>query len=95
MNSPISFFSYLSTYDLYGPARNAFDGQPNYEGKWEPGRGLAIEIKTFLGPVKWHRAIRRVSFGAAQKSVLCSVVYVVSFVYMNFRAHPFQWPSLP
>jgi hypothetical protein len=24
----------------------------------------AMEIETFLGPVKWHRAVRRVPFGA-------------------------------
>jgi hypothetical protein len=29
--------------------------------------GWALEIETFLGPVKWHRAVRRVSVGA-QKS---------------------------
>ncbi len=28
------------------------------------GRGWALEIVTFLGPVKWHRAVRRVPFGA-------------------------------
>ncbi len=22
-------------------------------------------------------------------------LYVVSFMYMSYRAHPFQWPSLP
>ncbi len=27
--------------------------------------------------------------------ILCSVVYVVSLMYMNFRAHTLQWPSLP
>jgi hypothetical protein len=31
------------------------------------GGGWALEIETFLGPVKWHRAVRRVPFGA-QKS---------------------------
>ena len=31
------------------------------------GGGWALEIETFLSPVKWHRAVRRVSFGA-QKS---------------------------
>jgi hypothetical protein len=31
------------------------------------GGGWAQEIKTFLGPVKWHRAVRRVPFGK-QKS---------------------------
>ncbi len=28
------------------------------------GRGWTLEIETFLGLVKWHRAVRRVSFGA-------------------------------
>jgi hypothetical protein len=28
------------------------------------GGGLALEIETFLGPVKWHRSVRRVQFGA-------------------------------
>jgi hypothetical protein len=28
------------------------------------GRGWALEIETFLDPVKWHRAVRRVPFGA-------------------------------
>ncbi len=28
------------------------------------GGGLALEIETILGPVKWHRAVRRVPFGA-------------------------------
>ncbi len=31
------------------------------------GGGWALEIEALLGPVKWHRAIRRVPFGA-QKS---------------------------
>ncbi len=31
------------------------------------GGGWALEIETFLGPVKWHRAVRRMPFGA-QKS---------------------------
>jgi hypothetical protein len=28
------------------------------------GGGWALEIETFLSPVKWHRANRRVPFGA-------------------------------
>ncbi len=44
----------------------AFDADSiHYEGKWE--EGWALEIETLLGPVKWHRADRRVPFGA-QKS---------------------------
>ena len=31
------------------------------------GGGWALEIETFLGPMKWHGAVRRVPFGA-QKS---------------------------
>jgi hypothetical protein len=30
----------------------------------QKGGGWAREIETFLGPVKWHLAIRRVPFGA-------------------------------
>ncbi len=44
--------------------RNAFDaGSIHYLGKWGGG-GWALEIESFLGPVKWHRADRRVPFGA-------------------------------
>jgi hypothetical protein len=33
-----SAISYLCTYDLYGPVRNAFDaGSIHHEGKWEGG----------------------------------------------------------
>ncbi len=54
--------SYLWTYDLYGPVSNAF-----YAGKYitrASGRGWALEMETFLGPVKWHPAGRGVPFGA-------------------------------
>ncbi len=35
------------------------------------GRGLwALEIESFLGPVKWHRADRRVPFGMGPKKLL-------------------------
>ncbi len=30
----------------------------------EVGGGWALELPSFLGPVKWHRADRRVPFGA-------------------------------
>jgi hypothetical protein len=44
-------------YDLYGPVRNAFDeGIIHYLGKWEA--------------VKWHRADRRVPFGAQNSRCL-------------------------
>ncbi len=48
---------------IYTAVCNAFDsGSIHYEGKWEGG--WALEIETFLGPVKWHRADRRVPPGA-------------------------------
>ncbi len=38
------------------------------------GRCLALEIESVLGPVKWHRANRRMPFGAQKlKVVLCNV----------------------
>jgi hypothetical protein len=33
------------------------------------GGGWALEIEPFLGPVKWHRSVRRVPF-VAQKSLV-------------------------
>jgi hypothetical protein len=49
-----------------GPVRNAFEVSSTHcEGKY--GGGWALKIGTFLGPVNWHRADRRVPFGA-QKS---------------------------
>ncbi len=36
------------------------------------GEGWALEIESFLGPVKWHRANRRVPFGALKTSSGCS-----------------------
>jgi hypothetical protein len=46
---------YLWTYDLYDPVRNAFDAGKSITRQM--GRGWALEIETFLDPVKWHRAV--------------------------------------
>ncbi len=35
-----------------------------YPLRGEVGEGWALEFSSFLGPVKWHRANRRVQFGA-------------------------------
>jgi hypothetical protein len=35
-----------------------------YPLRGEVGGGWALEFKSFLGPVKWQRADRRVPFGA-------------------------------
>ncbi len=35
-----------------------------YPLRGEVGGGWALEFKSFLGPVKWHQADRRVPFGA-------------------------------
>ncbi len=36
---------------------------PAYPLRWKVGGSWALEIESFLGPVKWHRADRRVPFG--------------------------------
>ncbi len=36
--------------------------------KWASGRGGGLEMESFLGPLKWHRADRRVPFGAQKSS---------------------------
>ncbi len=46
-----------------------------YTLRGEVGGGWALEFPSFLGPVKWHRADRRVPFGA------------VGFVLI-YRPHP-------
>ncbi len=51
----------ISTYDLYGPVRNAFYVAASIT--WASGRGLGPENREFLDPVKWHRADRRVLLG--------------------------------
>ncbi len=33
------------------------------------GGGKALEIESFLGPVKWHQANRRVPFGAQKTCI--------------------------
>jgi hypothetical protein len=39
-----------------------------YPLRGEVGGGWALEFSSFLGPVKWHRADRRVPFGAFGRS---------------------------
>ena len=52
-------YSYLCTYDLYGMFLMRSDPL-----RGQVGGGWALEIESFLGPLKWHRADRRVPFGA-------------------------------
>jgi hypothetical protein len=52
-------------YILYCPVRNALMRADTLRG--QVGGGWALEIETFLGPVKQNRAVRQVPFGA-QKS---------------------------
>ncbi len=51
------------------------------------GGGWALEIKSFLGPVKWHRADRRVPFGAQiQYHYIRGCIYrrcIGSFMYKS------------
>jgi hypothetical protein len=48
--------------------------------------GLDMEIKTFLGPVKWHRADRRVSFWAQKKLSNAQVMDAARIKSMMNRA---------
>jgi hypothetical protein len=50
---------YMALYVMLLMQANPLEGQQ--------GGGWALEIETFLGSVKWHRAVRPVPFGA-QKS---------------------------
>ena len=59
--------SYLCTYDLYGPVPYEMFLMRADPLRGQVGGGWALEIETFLGPVKWNGAVRRVPFGA-QKS---------------------------
>jgi hypothetical protein len=52
--------SYLRTYDFYGPVCNAFVAGKSITRA--SGRGLGPGNQDFF--VKWHRAVRRVPFGA-------------------------------
>jgi hypothetical protein len=54
--------SYLGTYDLCGPVRNVLMQADPIRG--QVGGGWALDIDTFFGPLKKHRAVRRVPFGA-------------------------------
>ncbi len=66
------------TVAIYGPISYAAQykcfwcGKIHYEGKWEGG--WALENETFfLGPVKWHWAVRRVPFHKSK--ALCTGSY--------------------
>jgi hypothetical protein len=47
---------HLFNYDLYGPVRNVFDAGREITLRGQVGGGWALEMESFLGPVKWHRA---------------------------------------
>jgi hypothetical protein len=59
-------YNYLCTYDLYSPVHNVLDACISITRA--SGGGWALEFENFLGPVKWHRADRRVPFGAQKPS---------------------------
>jgi hypothetical protein len=51
--------SNLWTYDFTAPICNVLEAGKSIIRA--SGRGLALEIETFLGSVKWHRAARKAS----------------------------------
>ncbi len=58
------------------------------------GKGWALKIKTFLGP---EMALASLVAISGPKIVQAHITnrYIGNFMYMSFRAHLFQWPSLP
>jgi hypothetical protein len=85
--------SYLWTYDLYVPYVILLMRATPLRGQVR--EGWALEIKTFLGPVKCHRAVRRVplraqknrDFQPASKALrtgLYQSEVIDSFMYMSF-----------
>jgi hypothetical protein len=60
---------YISKITIYAPMIYTvrcvmFLMRPAPLQRRQVGGGWALEIESFLGPVKWHRAHRRVPFGA-------------------------------
>jgi hypothetical protein len=51
------------------PVHNVLDACIAYPLRGEVGGGWALEFESFLGPLKWHRADRRVLFGAQKTRV--------------------------
>ncbi len=62
---------------------------------WASGRGWALEIESFLGPVKWHRAYRRVSFGAQKtRDIQGPTVYLRTHRTVQIAPSKRNWGSL-
>ncbi len=87
------WISGLWTYNLYGSVHNAFAfdvGNIQYEGKWE---GVGPWKSTFLDPVKWHQAVKRVPLQCLSRIKTNYLQFrinqrsIVSFMYMSSRAH--------
>ena len=63
VKKPFPLYNYLCTCDLYSPVHNVLDGCITaYTLRGEVGGDWALEFPSFLGPVKWERADRRVPF---------------------------------
>jgi hypothetical protein len=49
----------------------------------EVGGGRALETESFLGPVKWHRADRRVPYGAQKTRDTISFLLQGSYMHVT------------
>jgi hypothetical protein len=56
------------------------------------GGGWALEIESFLGPVKWHRADRRTLFGAQKAQGCINHGCIGGFMYKSLRGR-FRGPG--
>jgi hypothetical protein len=61
--------SHFWTYDLCGPIPYVMLLIQASPLRGQMGGDWAMEIETFLGPLNWHRAVRRVSFGAQKVEI--------------------------
>ena len=48
-----------------------------YPLRGQVGGGWALELESFLGPVKWHQADRRVPFGAQKTRPLPPITKLI------------------
>jgi hypothetical protein len=76
---------------FYGPVRNAFDAGSIYYCTLASGGGWALEIESFLDPVKWHRADRRVPFEAKKTRTFLDFFSFRLISSSTCRAHKELW----
>jgi hypothetical protein len=65
-----------------------------YTLRGEVGGGWALEFPSFLGPVKWHRADRRVPFGAPPPIAASLILTAKLMIYIENPAKIPVWQKI-